>query len=249
MPMPSIELLDLRGRDRPELLSAFTALYLNTFTDPSEREDPAQWSERLRHSYPSPQPRTHLVVALQADGVAASSVLGGIVFEYYPASRCGLLTYLVVDRAQRRRGLARRLISTAIGILNHDAQQQSSTLRGVFAEAEDPAKVSAEDAAMSPRERVTALMRLGARWIDIPYVQPALDGGSGRCRHLLLLAFDHDGTQPEGIQGSVVKGFLYEFYQALGIERPDADADYVAISRRLDATLPLKPYAPPGTTT
>ena len=249
MPMHSIELLDLREQDRPELLNAFTALYLSTFTDPSEREDPGQWAERLRRSYPAPQPRTHVLVARQADGSAATAVLGGLVFEYYSASRCGLLTYLVVDPAQRRRGLARCLVNAATDILNQDARQQGASLRGLFAEADDPAQVAADSTAMPPRERMTAFMRLGARWIDIPYVQPTLVGGSGRCRHLLLLAFAHNGTQPADIEGRVVRDFLYEFYQALGVERPDADADYATISRQLDATLPLKIYLPPGTTT
>ena len=247
MPKTSIELLDLRDQYRPDLLNAFIAIYEASFPDPSEREDPAQWSERLRRSFPSPQPRTHLLIALDTQAQTMPAVRGGIVFEYYPASRCGLLTYLAVDPGWRRRGLARRLVNAAIESLKQDAEDQGKALRAVFAEAEDPAKVPVRDAAMPPRARLMALTRLGALWIDIPYVQPALQGGSGRCRHLLLLAFYHDGRQPDRIAGTVVRAFLHEFYRALGIERPESDADYVAASRQLGNILPLKSY--PLTTT
>ncbi len=104
------------------------------------------------------------------------------------------------------------------------------SLRGVFAETEDPAKVGPDGNAMAPGERLTALARLGARRIDVPYVQPALEGGSGRCRHLLLLVFH----PPCGaVPGAVVQDFLHEFYRALGITQPAADADFRAMERAL----------------
>ena len=247
MPKAPIELLDLRDLDRPDLLNAFIAIYQASFPDPSEREDPAQWSERLHRTFPSPQPRTHLLIALDTQAQTTPAVRGGIVFEYYPASRCGLLTYLAVKPVGRRRGLGRRLVKAATELLKQDAEDQESALRAVFAEAEDPAKVPARGAAMPPHTRMTALTRMGALWIDIPYVQPRLQGGSGPCRHLLLLAFYHDGTQPDRIAGAVVREFLHEFYRALGIQRPETDADYAEASRQLDGMLPLKPY-PPTTT-
>ncbi|MFA7387710.1 MAG: GNAT family N-acetyltransferase [Thiohalobacteraceae bacterium] len=246
MPKPPIELLDLRDQYRPDLLNAFIAIYKASFPDPSEREDPAQWPERLRRSFPSPQPRTHLLIAFDT-AQTPPAVRAGIVFEYYPASRCGLLTYLAVEPGWRRRGLARRLVNAALEILKRDAEDQGKALRAVFAEAEDPAKVPTGGTAMAPQARLTALTRLGALWIDIPYVQPALQGGSGPCRHLLLLSFYHDGRQPDRIAGAVIREFLHEFYRALGVQRPESNADYAEATQQLEGILPLKPY--PLTTT
>ena len=231
-------LLDLRSHPRPELLAAFVDLYLRTFTDPSEREDPAQWPPRLYADLPAPQPRMHLLVAF-ADDSAAVELHGGIAFEYYRDSRCGLLTYLVTAATRRRRGLARRLIARAIELLHEDARERGAELRAVFAESEDPDRVTAHGNAMSPSARLTALARLGAYRVDIPYVQPRLEGGSGPCRHLLLLAFHPDGTQADHIDGAVVRGFLDEFYRALGVAQPQDDADFRTMEQRLAAPATL----------
>lgn len=226
--MPGPQLIDLREHPDPSLLAAFEDLYKRTFTDPTEREDPAQWPPRLYGNLPAPEPRMHLLVAV--DG-PRQHLRGGIAFEYYRDSRCGLLTYLVTAPDQRRRGLGRQLVHGALERLQQEAQAHGAELRGVFAEAEDPAQVSANDAAMQPRERLTALARLGARRVCIPYVQPALAGGSGPCRHLLLLAF-HPPTA--AIEGAVVRDFLHEFYRALGIAHPAADADFRAMEQALE---------------
>lgn len=233
--MPAFRLLDLRDHPRPDLLAGFVGLYEEAFSDPSEREDPAQWPPRLYGDLPPPQPRMHLLVAV--DDAAPDRPLGGIAFEYYRDSRCGLLTYLVTDPAHRRRGLARRLVERAIDLLHRDAQTEGAALRAVFAEAEDPDKVGAGGNAMPPRERLAALARLGARRIDIPYVQPRLAGGSEPCRHLLLLAFHPDAPD---IAGATVRDFLHEFHRALGVTQPETDADFRAMTRGLDNTLPLK---------
>jgi len=233
--MPAFRLLDLRDHARPDLLAGFVALYEETFNDPSEREDPAQWPPRLYGELPAPQPRMHLLVAV--DDATAGRPLGGIAFEYYRDSRCGLLTYLVTDPAHRRRGLARRLVDRAVDLLHRDAQAEGAVLRAVFAETEDPGQVDARGTAMPPHTRLAVLARLGARRIDIPYVQPRLAGGSGPCRHLLLLAFHPDTPQ---IAGATVRDFLHEFYRALGVAEPETDADFRTMTRGLDNTLPLK---------
>jgi GNAT superfamily N-acetyltransferase len=242
MSQPFYLLLDLRKQDRPELLEAFTALYQRTFRDSSEREDPAQWIDRLHKHYPSPQPRFHILVAFEEKNRGKQTqILGGLVFEFYRNSECGLLTYLAVDPAYRRYGLGKELINTAIGILKKDAEEkEGASLRAVFSETEDPEKVGEYGNAMSPKERLMAFRRLGAFWIDIPYVQPSLEEGSGRCRHLLLLAFYAFNETPQKIEGAVIQNFLYEFYQALGVGHPESDVDFLSISRHLGNAVPLK---------
>jgi GNAT superfamily N-acetyltransferase len=243
MPNDSPELIDLRAHRhaaQPSLLNDFIALYLRTFTDPAEREDPSQWAERLEHDLPEPQPRMHLLVAAEP-GTGPNRVHGGLAFEYYRGSRCGLYTYLVVDPDRQRGGLAKAMLARAIEILKADARDHGEHLRAVFAESENPALVAADNNSMAPRDRLVALSRLGARWIDIPYVQPTLIGGSERCRHLFLLAFHHGGADPQAIEGAVVRDFLHEFYRALGVEQPDSDVDFLDQQSHIGAHLPLKP--------
>lgn len=70
--------------------------------------------------------------------------------------------------------------------------------------------------------------------------KPALEGGSGRCQHLLLLVFYPELTQTTGIEGSAVQDFLHEFYRALGVQQPDRDVEFLAMTKQLTDTLPLK---------
>lgn len=233
-----MNLLDLKEGHRPDLLGAFVSLYDRTFTDPTEREDPAEWDDRLWAKPPPGQPVTHLVVAEPAP--PAREVPGGLLFEYYPESRCGLLAYLAVDPRHRRQGLARRLIERAMQILREDAGRFGGELRMVFAETEDPTLVGAGRGSMPPRERLKAFSRLGAAWVDVPYVQPQLCGGSDRGRHMMLLAFGPDGIAPRIIDGSMLREFLDEYYRSLGVSDPASDPDWLKMARSFGAAAPIR---------
>jgi ribosomal protein S18 acetylase RimI-like enzyme len=225
----TITLAQLRDSYSQPLLDQFIALYNDAFPDPSEREDPEQWRERLCNELAAPQPRLFLALAITGDA-AMPRVIAGLAFEYYRDSNCGLLTYLVVDTAHRGQGLARRLADEAVATLRRQAGARR--LDGVFSEVEDPAKVDEVPGLITPAERLRVMARLGARWVDIPYVQPQLIGGSGRSHHLLLLTFPLDGHLP---QAASVRAFLHEFYRALAVPAPDADVDVDFI--KMDAAL------------
>ncbi len=224
----------------PNLLQSFVNLYDETFTDPTEREDPLQWSQRLSGPK-SLNPRTHLLVAL-ASTDDPPDIIGGLMFEYYRESGCGLLTYLVVATRHRNRGVARELVSRARAILEQDAALAECSLEAVFAETEDPAQVDAGSTSMDPNRRLAALYGLGGRWIDIPYVQPELQRGIGRSRHLLLVAMcpTASAKESDSISGQVLRAFLDEYYRSLGVSNPAEDVDFAAMSKGIGRSLELK---------
>ncbi|NWG45534.1 MAG: GNAT family N-acetyltransferase [Alphaproteobacteria bacterium] len=238
-----LDLIDLREAPTSPLLRDFIALYDATFTDEAEREDPGQWAGRLASNLAPPQPRSHLLLAGEGLARGGREIRGGIVFEHYRESRCGLLTYVVVDPRHRRSGLGGRLVAAATATLEAEAQALGAPLRAVFGEAEDPAQMAGRRSAMPPADRLAAFAALGARRIPFAYVQPELDGGQGRARHLHFLAFPLGGRSLDSIEGAIVRDFLHEFYRALGVRRPEEDPDFRAMSRSLAGRLPL---APPG---
>jgi hypothetical protein len=79
---------------------------------------------------------------------------------------------------------------------------------------------------------------MGARWIDVPYVQPELSEGGGRCRHLLLIAFPEDPSV-RLVSGKLVGAFLREFYLSLNVSDPENDSDFQAMQHGLFERMPL----------
>lgn len=236
---PGLELVDLRElRDEALLERVHRELYVRAFVEPSETENVELWRELLwgRGAAPDWPCELHCLVGWPANegrGWPAAALW----FEYHRVSRCGLLTYLVVDAEWRRRGFARLLVEAALQRLELSAKADGQTLRGVFTEVHDPRGQTLGDT-MEPLARVRTLQRLGARALDVPYVQPELAPGQGRARGLILMAFvRHSGDGPPN--GAVVRDFLSAFYRLLGVADPEADDD----CRRMLASLERDPVA------
>ncbi len=230
-----VSLRELAPGDTPDHYEEFVSLYLRTFRVAEEREDPSVWPARMT-DHPDPgQPRTRILGAIAGDG-SGQCLAGGLVFEHYRASRCGLLTYLVIAPSFRRRGLGRLLVEQAIVRLRGETGNQ---LRAVFSEVEDPGLVDAgDDPTASPRDRLSFFTSLGARRVGLPYVQPDLGGGAGRARHLFLLCYG--SALPEGVlRRTDLVAFLTEFYRALGTAEPGEDADFRAMTANLEDPVPL----------
>jgi len=222
-----ISVINLREYFDRKSFNEFVTLYNNTFTDSTEREDPTQWMERLKYDLSPPEPKTNLIIAKQNN-----SVIGGIIFEFYRNSKCGLLTYAAVDSNHRRKGIARLLHDKAISTLKDDATDINCSLSAVLAEAENPKMIYKINGGVSPTDRILILSHLNAKLIDIPYIQPQLKGGIDRCRHLMLLSFPINNSCH--IDSIIVKNFLYEFYLALGVYNPLKDKDFLLMVNYLN---------------
>ena len=200
--------------------AAFESGYKTTFQG-DEAESTAEWLARIRGKEP-PQPVMRIVVAVQ-QGVAVERVVGGVAVEFYVASRCALATYLyVLDEPElRRHGHARSLLDKARG-----AFDDSNNLEFLLAESEWPERLLA---CGSPavevtvaRERLLFFARIGARLINIDYMQPALGPGQKAISYLRLLAIPPAATPKarfdEARLGHAVAHFLSDFYSALSQE-------------------------------
>lgn len=216
---PMLELRLLNRLDTPlerTLFEEMYALYERSFLDDSEREPKRVWVEALgedQRNY-----RLEFVLAHENERVA-----GAVAFEYYPDSRCGLITFVFVDPLHRRRGLARSLLKEAEKRLLEASQGGT---RFIFAEAEDPARVEKMQirSSIDPSVRLAILHRLGARIIPIPYVQPPLAPGKRPGEHLFLLLL-WPRNSPE-IPRAALEEFLLDFYSAL-LEKPSAVQELV----------------------
>ena len=123
-------------------------------------------------------------IRTERDGGA---IIGGVAFELYPHSACGLITYLVVAPAARGRGLGRALHDDAVAALRAEGA------RAVLSEGGDARAL---------------LEAWGGQVLDYPYVQPALGPGLPRDPDLRLIAW---GDVP---RREVIDAFVGELYAA-----------------------------------
>ncbi|MEO8187249.1 MAG: hypothetical protein ABI580_07795, partial [Burkholderiaceae bacterium] len=190
----------LAGSNRPRfdtLFSQFKSGYQHAFHG-DEAESTDAWLARIMGK-DQPQPVMRIVVAVEQDG---ERVVGGLAVEFYRAAGCALATYhlYILDEPHlRHHGHARRLLETARGAFGG-----VGTPHLLLAEAEWPEDLSAQGAPASEinaaRERLRFFARIGARLINIDYVQPALGPGQKPVSHLRLLAIPPVATPQAGFE-------------------------------------------------
>jgi GNAT superfamily N-acetyltransferase len=189
--------VDIAEEDGALLERFYREVYLPVFE--AQREPLEAWLSALRDEQPY---RMHVRLVVE-DG----AILGGITYELYPASGCGLVTYMVVVPQARGRGLGRRLLLDAADELNRRGA------RAVFGEVNDPRLDGAW-------QRLQRFQRWGCRVVDARYVQPALGPGLARDRGLVLITLPpvHDA-----IDGELVRAFVAELHAVTERCEPDAE--------------------------
>lgn len=142
--------------DRDQLARFHAGIYLDAFA--AQREPLANW---LTHD------GYELDARLILDG---DDIIAGIIYELYPRSMCGLVTYMVVAPHARERGLGRQLFEHAASDL------YARGARAVFGEVNRNAP-----------ERITRFVRWGAQVLSYTYVQPSLGPGLDEDKGLCLI--------------------------------------------------------------
>jgi GNAT superfamily N-acetyltransferase len=202
-----VKLVDIAADD-PRLAAYHGGIYLDEFAD--QREPLDAWQRALRGD-----DAYRLWVRLAVDGDA---IAGGINYELYPRSRCGLITYMAVAPAARRHGLGKQLQSDAVAALF------AAGAHAVFGEVNDPRTTTLEPADAAWR-RLARNQRWGARVVATRYVQPALGPGLTRDRGLVLIALAGARPLPAELDGAIVRAFVDELYAVTEGGPPDPEIE------------------------
>ena len=190
-------------------VNRFRLLYENGFPDPNEREEFGVILNRVKGEKQSYEP--HSVMVLIGNEVA-----GGMIADWYAGSACLHLTYLIIDEKERGKGIARKLIEEGVPGLKKWIREKSGVeIKNVFFESNNPEKTITDN--FPPEKRLRIFSGLGAKWIDIPYVQPALDADKKNVENLLLLTFPQFNTNGNKIKTAEIENFLKDLYVSLGV--------------------------------
>jgi len=210
-----LEVITIENHDDEALLDAFhTGIYWDDF---AEQQEPVEVWKRALWGGTSPYELTIRIAGRALRDRDRREILGGIAFERYPRSGCGLISYMVIAPAARRRGLGRRLQSHAAATLF------AAGAPAVFGEVNDPRRVG--DGVAEPVHdmwrRLERNQVWGARVVNARYVQPALTPGLERDHGLCLIALSGAQPLPMTMSGRVVREFMDELYRATEGAPPD----------------------------
>jgi len=203
-----LEIVTIENHDDEALLDAFhTGIYWDDFAD---QQEPVEVWKRALWGGASPYRLTIRIAGHALRDRERRKILGGIAFERYPRSGCGLISYMVIAPAARRQGLGRRLQGEAAAALF------ATGAPAVFGEVNDPRRVGAgvAEPIHDMWRRLERNQVWGARVVDARYVQPALAPGLERDHGLCLIALSGTQALPKTMSGQVVRDFIDELYRA-----------------------------------
>ena len=210
-----LEIVTITNHDDEGLLDEFhSGVYWDAF---AEQQEPVAIWKRALWGGASPYELTVRVAGRALRDRVRREIVGGIAFERYPRSRCGLVTYMVIAPTARRQGLGKRLQREAAAALF------AAGAPAVFGEVNDPRWLGqgVDEPAEEMWRRIERNQEWGARVVEVRYVQPALAPGLARDHGLCLLALA--GAQPLAptMPGAIVRDFVAELYTVTEGGEPD----------------------------
>lgn len=223
-----LDIVTIGGHDDEGLLDEFHGgVYWDAF---AEQQEPVAVWKRALWGGTAPYELTIRIAGRALRDRARRQILGGIVFERYPRSGCGLVTYMVIAPAARRHGLGRQLQREAA------LAMFAAGAPAVFGEVNDPrlAGHGVDEPLEAMWRRLERNQGWGARVVDTRYVQPALAPGLERDHGLCLIALASERPLPARMPGRIVRDFVEELYEATEGSAPDDElvsgiAEHVAL--------------------
>lgn len=212
---------------REMLASAYREVYEPAFPNRAHREPLEHWIERLEGDPPTPDRYVIIVVGENLDDPKTRFIKGVGVGIYLETAQAGWMAYNAI-RPECREGLGHLLLDARREALEGMAASKQKSLKGIFAEVQDPAKPGKNDI-YDPQKRLDKFKSWGAEVVDIKYVQPALttDIGEvekGKSKNLLLVSYPiADGSYATP---NVTQAFLHAVYTADGDVAPEDDKDF-----------------------
>lgn len=130
-------------------------------------------------------------------------LMGGAVYEYFPTSRSGLLSYICVRPQFRQRHAAQQLLQAAVKLVEdcavlharREGRDRTPVTSYFFAETNAE---GVEDGVMTSRMRHRIMQKLGFCMVDFAYIQPPLSEEQSPCSELLLLVYSPPSEVPFG---------------------------------------------------
>lgn len=197
------------------LLEYEQRIFVSAFPDPDERESFVDdIIPRIKGS-DNPLLCTFCVLATDDN----STIVGGLVADWYPKCEAMELIYIAVDPTKRESKIGGNLLNNGIELIKSALEQRKESLQAIFLEIDIPTTVLDAANSMDPIARLKVWDAWGAKRIPINYTQPPLSKGKQPVSNLMLMCLTGHGTDiEEFIPTELLKNFLTDFYKGLEAE-------------------------------
>lgn len=200
-------------KSETDQLRKFETIYESGFPDRNERE---LFQDIINRVIGNKKPfEPHSIIVIKKNDEKEDEVCGGLIADWYEKSKSIHLTYLIIDNKFRGKGIANTLINDGVNMIKDWIRNyRQIEIRNVFFESNNPELTKNDN--FDPYKRLEIFSKLGAKWINIPYIQPALDTAKKDVNNLLLLTFPQFNADKSRIPTPEITDFLTEFYAGLG---------------------------------
>jgi len=211
------------------LINSFKEIYINAFPDINEREDFEVILQRVFRNKQANEP--HSILILNTTDGKNPEVTGGLIADWYENSKAIHLIYLVTAEKFRGKGIAKTLINEGVTAIKQWIEKEKKIeIRNVFFESNNPEKTKNDN--FDTIARLEIFSQFGAKWINIPYVQPALDAKKREVDNLFLLSFTQFNVKGDKIPEIEIIAFLNDLYLSLG--QTDKNKSFVKMQKALE---------------
>lgn len=211
------------------LINSFKEIYINAFPDINEREDFEVILQRVFWNKQANEP--HSILILNTTDGKNPEVTGGLIADWYENSKAIHLIYLVTAEKFRGKGIAKTLINEGVTAIKQWIEKEKKIeIRNVFFESNNPEKTKNDN--FDTIARLEIFSQFGAKWINIPYVQPALDAKKREVDNLFLLSFTQFNVKGDKIPEIEIIAFLNDLYLSLG--QTDKNKSFVKMQKALE---------------
>jgi len=207
-------IVDLESyKNSKTLIDSYKELYIKAFPDIDEREE---FEVILQRVYGEKQPNDpHSIMILATTIGKEIEVTGGLIADWYEKSRAIHLIYLATDEKYRGKGIAKKLIYEGVPRIKEWIKRETGIdIQNVFFESNNPEKTKNDN--FDTVTRLKIFSKFGAKLINIPYVQPALDAEKKEVDNLYLLSLTQFNVKKDKISANDIISFLKDFYLSLG---------------------------------
>lgn len=238
------ELRSTRDTDLDLLRAFYDDCFVPEFPDENERESYDQIENylRLKETGWYGKNNYHVIVVLGSD----NKPIGGAIADYLNEPNAGVIEYIVIQPEHRRTGWGRRLLEETERTLHDDADKsRNCPLDWIAAEIDDPFVTQRPLHGIDPFAVARTWHNWGYRFLDFPYVQPALADDKRPVGTLLLSAKlcaggklddKHSDEEVSLVPRETVTTLLYEYQRwAMRIPEPQNDPPFTTMCNSLAA--------------